>query len=93
MAGAAIYDVRHFSINTDVERLISQDLPWHERQVALTQAFPQKGTLCGYHRADPRKRRAGDKSTRAGIGQGIPSSSPRSRNPTAGIFSTATDCC
>ena len=43
MAGAAIYNVRHFSINTDVERLISQDLPWHERQVALTRAFPQTG--------------------------------------------------
>jgi len=43
MAGAAIFDVTRFSINTDVERLISQDLPWHARQVALTKAFPQKG--------------------------------------------------
>jgi hypothetical protein len=41
--GAGIYDVAHFSINTDIERLISQDLPWHNRQVALAQAFPQKG--------------------------------------------------
>jgi hopanoid biosynthesis associated RND transporter like protein HpnN len=43
MAGAAIFDVTHFSINTDVERLISQQLPWHARQVALKKAFPQKG--------------------------------------------------
>jgi hopanoid biosynthesis associated RND transporter like protein HpnN len=43
MAGAAIFDVARFSINTDVERLISQALPWHQRQVALSQAFPQKG--------------------------------------------------
>ena len=43
LAGAAIFDVTHFSINTDVEKLISQDLPWHARQVALTKAFPQKG--------------------------------------------------
>jgi uncharacterized protein len=43
MAGTAIFDVTRFSINTDVERLIAQDLPWHERQVALTKAFPQKG--------------------------------------------------
>lgn len=43
MAGSAAFDVSHFSINTDVERLISQDLPWHRRQVALAQAFPQKG--------------------------------------------------
>src|SRR5579859_177247 len=43
MVGAAIFDVTRFSINTDVERLISQDLPWHQRQVDFTKAFPQKG--------------------------------------------------
>src|SRR5690348_3731298 len=42
MTGAAIFDVTQFSINTDVEKLISQDLPWHARQVALKKAFPQK---------------------------------------------------
>lgn len=43
MAGAVVFDVTRFSINTDVQRLIAQDLPWHERQIAFTQAFPQKG--------------------------------------------------
>ena len=43
LGGAATYDIERFSINTDVERLISQNLPWHKRQVQLTQAFPQKG--------------------------------------------------
>ena len=43
MVGAALFDVEHFSINTDVETLISPDLPWHQRQVALTRAFPQRG--------------------------------------------------
>lgn len=43
MAGTAVFDLTHFSINTDVERLIALDLPWHARQVALTKAFPQKG--------------------------------------------------
>ena len=43
MVGTAIFDVAQFSINTDVERLISGDLPWHARQVALAQAFPQQG--------------------------------------------------
>jgi hopanoid biosynthesis associated RND transporter like protein HpnN len=43
MAAAAVFDVTRFSINTDVERLIAQDLPWHQRQVALDKAFPQKG--------------------------------------------------
>jgi hypothetical protein len=42
MAATAIFDVTRFSINTDVERLIARDLPWHARQVALTKAFPQK---------------------------------------------------
>ncbi|HUN96140.1 MAG TPA: MMPL family transporter [Bradyrhizobium sp.] len=43
MVGAAIFDVTRFSINTDVDRLISQDLPWHARQVTFTKAFPQNG--------------------------------------------------
>ena len=42
MAGTAIFDVTQFSINTDVQKLISQDLPWHARQLTLTKAFPQK---------------------------------------------------
>ena len=43
--GAAIFDVARFSINTDIEGLISQKLPWHERQEQLNQAFPQQGIL------------------------------------------------
>ncbi len=43
MVGAAAFDAAKFSINTDVEGLISQDLPWHQRQLELSRAFPQKG--------------------------------------------------
>ena len=43
LLGTAIYDVARFSINTDIEALLSPNLPWHQRQVQLTQAFPQKG--------------------------------------------------
>jgi uncharacterized protein len=43
MLGTAALDAARFSINTDVESLISQNLPWHERQLQLNQAFPQKG--------------------------------------------------
>src|SRR5437868_5326658 len=39
---AAAYDVERFSINTDVEALVSQSLPWHQRQVVLSEAFPQR---------------------------------------------------
>jgi hypothetical protein len=42
MTATAVFDVTRFSINTDVEKLISQNLPWHARQTALTKAFPQK---------------------------------------------------
>src|SRR5665213_1415081 len=43
MAGASVYDVARFSITTDVEALISQNLPWHQRQLAFSKAFPQNG--------------------------------------------------
>jgi uncharacterized protein len=41
MLGTAIFDATRFSINTDVESLIA-NLPWHERQLQLAKAFPQK---------------------------------------------------
>src|SRR4029077_15120116 len=43
LVGTAAYAVARFSINTDIEGLISQSVPWHERQVELAQAFPQRG--------------------------------------------------
>jgi len=43
LVGTAIYDVARFSINTDIEALLSPNLPWHQRQLELTQAFAQKG--------------------------------------------------
>ncbi len=42
-AAAATYDVARFSITTDTDSLISRDLPWHQRQSALSKAFPEKG--------------------------------------------------
>ena len=45
MLGAAAFDAARFSINTDIEGLISEDLPWHQRQIALSKAFPQKGII------------------------------------------------
>ena len=41
--GAAAFDLKKFSINTNVDTLISQSLPWHRRQVELSNAFPQTG--------------------------------------------------
>src|ERR1700730_998071 len=39
------YDVSHFSITTDIEALISQTLPWHQRQLALAKDFAQRGII------------------------------------------------
>jgi hopanoid biosynthesis associated RND transporter like protein HpnN len=43
MLGAAAFDVEKFSINSDVQGLISENVPWHRRQLELSEAFPQKG--------------------------------------------------
>ena len=45
MIVAAVFDVTRFSITTDVDTLISRNLPWHQHQLAFAQAFPQKGML------------------------------------------------
>jgi hopanoid biosynthesis associated RND transporter like protein HpnN len=52
-AAAATYDVTRFSITTDTESLISQDLPWHQRQSVFSEAFPQKGILVVVTAATP----------------------------------------
>ena len=45
MVGATAFDIARFSINADVESLISQKLPWHHRQLELAKAFPQRGIM------------------------------------------------
>jgi len=39
------YDVARFSITTDTENLIANDLPWRKRQADFDKAFPQKDIL------------------------------------------------
>ncbi len=38
---AGVYAVRHFGINTDINTLISAELPWRQRELAFERAFPQ----------------------------------------------------
>ena len=38
---AGIYVSNHFQINTDTSNLISNRLPWRQREIAFDQAFPQ----------------------------------------------------
>ena len=36
------YSVQNFAINTDVNKLISPDLPWRQRELAVDAAFPHR---------------------------------------------------
>src|ERR1700732_295556 len=44
-AASATYTVRHFAIDTNVNRLISRDLPWRKRELEYQAAFPQNTKL------------------------------------------------
>ena len=39
------YSVRHFAITTDINQMISPDLPWRQREASFKAAFPQRGVL------------------------------------------------
>src|SRR5215213_2447087 len=40
-AVSGVYAIRHFAINTDINTLISAELPWRQRELAFEKAFPQ----------------------------------------------------
>src|SRR5215470_17949835 len=43
---AGVYAARHFKIDTDINKLISADLPWRQQELAFAKAFPQRyGTI------------------------------------------------
>src|SRR5438477_13208515 len=39
---SGLYSAHNFSINTDVNRLISPDLPWRQRELAIERAFSHR---------------------------------------------------
>jgi hypothetical protein len=41
----ATYSVQNFAINTDVNKLISPDLPWRQRELAVDAAFPGRNEM------------------------------------------------
>jgi uncharacterized protein len=41
-AVSCVYAEKKFAINTDIEKLISPELPWRQRQLAFNGAFPQR---------------------------------------------------
>lgn len=44
-AGALTYSASHFAIDTDSTRLIADNVPWREREIAFDAAFPQLSDL------------------------------------------------
>jgi hopanoid biosynthesis associated RND transporter like protein HpnN len=38
---SAVYTARHFAIDTDINKLISERLPWRQNEIAFQRAFPQ----------------------------------------------------
>ncbi|HXW24697.1 MAG TPA: MMPL family transporter, partial [Xanthobacteraceae bacterium] len=44
-AGSAVYAARHFKIKTDVNELISHDVPWAKRAIDYIDNFPQWGII------------------------------------------------
>src|ERR1700744_6257238 len=41
-AGLGYFCSTHFKINTDVNQLLEDDLPWRQREKEMEKAFPQK---------------------------------------------------
>ncbi len=41
-AVSGVYAARHFAIDADVNKLISKDLPWRQREAAFDRSFPPK---------------------------------------------------
>src|SRR5262245_2881663 len=45
-AGCGVYAARNFKIDTDINKLISANLPWRQQEIAFSKAFPQRyGTI------------------------------------------------
>src|SRR6266571_1570446 len=42
---AGLYAAQNFAISTNLDKLISPDLPWRQREIALGAAFPQREDL------------------------------------------------
>jgi uncharacterized protein len=40
---AGQYAATHFAISTDIDRLIANNLPWTQRQIAFKSEFPERG--------------------------------------------------
>jgi uncharacterized protein len=91
-AGAAAYAITNFSITTNIEALISQNLPWHQRQHAFVREFPQQGISAVIeaptfeNATQATKLLAQELAKAPELFRGI-------RQPDSGDFFVATDCC
>ena len=85
---SGVYVVRHFAIDTDVNALISADLPWRQRELAYKSAFPQstQAILAVVDAPTPElAERRCDRLGRSAVATGA-GFSARSRNSAVGSF-------
>ena len=92
---SGIYAASHFAIDADVNKLISKDLPWRQREARIRQIFPAEGRdHPGGHRCA--HLRTGLPGHRGPDRRSCPArrtSSTRSWRPGAGRSSRRTGCC
>src|SRR6185436_12389394 len=43
--GAGVFATRHFAIDTNIDHLLSTELPWRKNEIAYQKAFPQRDEL------------------------------------------------
>src|SRR5258708_38570865 len=92
MVGAAAFDAARFSINTDIEGLISQDLPWRQRELELSKAFPKKGIVVVVKATTPENAEQATNTLAQALSKN-PDLFPAVEQFDSGIFSNAMDCC
>ena len=92
MLGTGAFDAARFSINTDIEGLISQDLPWRQRELELSKAFPKKGIVVVVKATTPENAEQATNTLAQALSKN-PDLFPAVEQLDSGIFSNAMDCC
>ena len=94
-AASGVYAVRHFAINTDINTLISPDLPWRQREIAFEKAFPQhlQSILVVVEAPTPELDEPGDRELVERLSCQQRAVQDRRATGRAGRSSARTDCC
>src|SRR5262249_27522813 len=84
-AASAVYAERHFAIKTDINDLISPDLPWARRVAQFVDAFPQREILAVIDAPTPELADQAATTLQQAL-EARPDVSPAVRQPQSGSF-------